>query len=144
MFLVIMNRWDWMINYHLISTVSFCPSSSTWVQNHTRLVSSHQHTLHLHHSSSPPPKISWCRKSVKTPNPIQTLIYGIVLRYMYWDCSGDMVQAWYGIGIEESICKSCILMKNNTTMLGLDCLLDFKNKDLWIQEQKHSCYCLFE
>lgn len=37
------------------------------------------------------------RWDVKTPDPIPTSICGIVLRHMYWNCSGDMVKArWAG------------------------------------------------
>lgn len=61
----------------------------------------------------------------KTPDLIPTSICGIVLRHMHWDYLGDIVQARYGIGIEESFCKNCILMKKNTTMLGLECDASF-------------------
>lgn len=66
------------------------------------------------------------RWDVKTPDPIPTSICGIVLRHMYWDCSGDMVQARIDIDIHFlfsylnfSVEKDDILGRPVTLWLGV-------------------------
>ena len=61
------------------------------------------------------------RWDVKTPDPIPTSICGIVLRHMYWDCSGDMVQArWRNSNFKDSVSEkrkigSCVMEVEQST-----------------------------